>query len=195
MFTYESSVFRVVLVGESAVGKTCIMNRLVKNTFDTNEQSTVGAMFVLYSVDVGDERIEMQIWDTAGQEKFAGLGPIYYRNASAAVIVFDVTRADTFAKVPTWIERFREVAGGDAFIIIVGNKCDCVDEFDVAEKAVEELANSYGCKYVLASAKEGTGVPEIFRFIGEDIAESERKIIDYSGPRPVPKDEKKGCNC
>lgn len=117
----RDSLHRVVTIGETSVGKTSIITQLVKKSFNPNEKSTVGAMFVVYNQKLdtstlkdelnnvnnngGEVVVEMQIWDTAGQERFRSLGPIYYRGAEAAVVVFDFTSLNSFERLQSWIDR------------------------------------------------------------------------------------------
>lgn len=161
----SSRLFRVVTIGDSSVGKTSIINQLVNQKFNDSEQSTIGAMFVIHVEEIENTRIEMQIWDTAGQEKFRSLGPIYYRNADAAVVVFDTTQQISFKHLDSWIDAFTEVAGTEAVIIIAGNKSDIIDENEVTNEMAQKYANENGYAYFPTSALTGSGIQEMFHNI------------------------------
>ena len=103
----DSTTFRAVTIGESSVGKTCLVNRFIRNKFNNAEANTVGAIYDTYTERRGDQSIEVQIWDTAGQEKFRSLAPVYYRGADAAVVVFDMTKPSTFQCLQSWIDDFK----------------------------------------------------------------------------------------
>ena len=113
---------RVVMIGDSGVGKTSILSRLVDHRFNKHEQSTVGVNFQLYVREMADVRLEMQIWDTAGQEKFRALGPIYYRNSVAAVAVFSLDNTESLDRIGWWLEQFTNAAGTNVVIAIAANK-------------------------------------------------------------------------
>ena len=122
-------------------------------------------MFVIHVEEIENTRIEMQIWDTAGQEKFRSLGPIYYRNADAAVVVFDTTQQISFKHLDSWIDAFTEVAGTEAVITIAGNKCDIVDENEVTNDMAQKYAEENGYSYFPTSALKGDGIQEMFHSI------------------------------
>ncbi|KAG7868303.1 hypothetical protein KL918_001961 [Ogataea parapolymorpha] len=128
-----SADFKLVLLGESSVGKSSILQRVQNGTFDDTKASTVGAAFVSKKVskDNGDKMINLQIWDTAGQERFHNLTPLYYRNSNMAFIVFDMTSIDSFRKAEYWIkelETYKSDNNSSLKLVLVGNKCDLVNE-------------------------------------------------------------------
>jgi small GTP-binding protein len=160
---------RVVTIGDMSVGKTCILNRLIDQTFHENVKQTVAASYQLFVEEVNGVKLEMQIWDTAGQEKYHSLGPIYYRNSTGAVVVFDVTRTQTYQALERWIREFIEAAGSEAAIVIACNKVDePVHEVSIAD--AREWAQSRGYSFFETSAKTGVGVHELFRALMEQIA-------------------------
>ena len=120
--TDNSSFYRIVMVGDTLVGKTSIVNKLIYDTFNNKELPTIGSMFALYTSD--STHVDMQIWDTAGQERFRSLTPIYFQNADAGVFVFDVSNPSTFQNLDSWISLFTDSVGNNAFIVIIGNKID-----------------------------------------------------------------------
>ena len=100
-------LFRIVTVGETSVGKTSILNRFISEEFDFNERPTIGGTFLIFSQEIENKKIDLQIWDTAGQEKYRSLGPIYCRDASVGLIVFDITSTISFYKLKDWIKIFK----------------------------------------------------------------------------------------
>jgi small GTP-binding protein len=159
---------RIVLIGDSSVGKTSLLNRLVEGRYDLFEPSTVGANYKTYRTEIDRLPVELQIWDTAGQEKFAALGPIYFRNAQGAVAVFDVTNHDTFSHLEKWISSFSEVAGGESVVIVVGNKIDLAER-SVSRGEAAGLAERSRFRFFEASAKTGQGVKDIFDHIAREM--------------------------
>ena len=115
--------YKVVTLGEGRVGKTSLSLKFVNNVFHDNEQSTVQANFLTKEIRVDDQNVKLNLWDTAGQERFRAMGPIYYREAKGAVLVYDITTAETFNRVMTWVKELNQQVGKIA-VVIVGNKAD-----------------------------------------------------------------------
>jgi Ras-related protein Rab-21 len=116
--------FKVVLLGEGRVGKTSILLRYTKGEYSDRQISTLQASYLDKRVTVGTSTVNLSIWDTAGQERFHALGPIYYRDAAAALLVYDITDAESFHKVKNWVKELRKIVGNDIVIVIAGNKID-----------------------------------------------------------------------
>ncbi|OBA22660.1 hypothetical protein METBIDRAFT_35739 [Metschnikowia bicuspidata var. bicuspidata NRRL YB-4993] len=168
--------FKLVLLGESAVGKSSIVHRFVKNTFDDMRESTIGAAFLTQSVALPElnATVKFEIWDTAGQERYKSLAPMYYRNAHAALCVYDITSKASFARAQDWIRELRRQAPEGIVVALVGNKADLASarEVDAAEvqayvsqleAAARESAG--GAPRVIlreCSAKSGDGVAGLF---------------------------------
>ena len=114
--------FRVVLLGESAVGKSSLVLRFVKREFHEFQESTIGASFLTDAVQIDDTTVKFEIWDTAGQERYRSLTPMYYRNAQAALIVYDITSKDSFLKAQNWVRELQRQANANIVIALVGNK-------------------------------------------------------------------------
>lgn len=190
-----ATLYRVVTIGDSAVGKTSVISCLMGNEFNPNEQSTVGAMFILHVEEVQGKRLELQVWDTAGQEKFKSLGPIYYRNADVAVVVFDKTNTMSYENINSWINSFIETAGTDAIIAVVGNKCDLANQCQVAEETARKWASEKGYLYFETSAVTGEGVKSMFKEIGEFLYRKSSKRIAEAIPMNHWDSEKKSKKC
>ena len=194
MISDKSSPVRIVTIGDESVGKTSLTSRLVDKTFNQFEPSTVGANYQTYTTKIGDsgEYFEMQIWDTAGQEKFKSLSPIYFRNASAAVVVFSLVNRNSFDKLNDWIASFIEVAGTEAIIYIAANKADLEDEKQVSSEEAREWAEGLGYKYFETSAKTGTNVETMFNSLASDL-KNKQTILNQKPKNSLKKQESSGC--
>ncbi|QLQ78906.1 hypothetical protein HG537_0B02540 [Torulaspora globosa] len=173
-YPMNSSVIsiKLVLLGEAAVGKSSIVLRFVSDDFTENKEPTIGAAFLTQRVNIGDETVKFEIWDTAGQERFASLAPMYYRNAQAALVVYDVTKPQSFIKARHWVKELHEQASKGIIIALVGNKIDVLEngeERKVAREEAERLAEEESLLYFETSAKTGENVNEVFVAIGEKI--------------------------
>lgn len=172
--------FKLVLLGESAVGKSSIVHRFVKNTFDDMRESTIGAAFLTQTITLDDlnTTIKFEIWDTAGQERYKSLAPMYYRNANAALCVYDITSQSSFQKAQDWIKELKRQAPDGIVIGLVGNKADMEDDRQVQALDVEEYIQIMSQDlakviYAECSAKTGDGVLDIFKKIGEALPVAE----------------------
>merc|ERR1719222_1552705 len=116
--------FKLVLLGESAVGKSSLVLRFVKGQFHEFQESTIGAAFLTQTVCLDDTTVKFEIWDTAGQERYHSLAPMYYRGAQAAIVVYDITNADTFERAKTWVKELQRQASPNIVIALAGNKAD-----------------------------------------------------------------------
>ncbi|CAK7896057.1 vacuolar protein sorting-associated protein 21 [[Candida] anglica] len=164
--------FKLVLLGESAVGKSSIVHRFVKNTFDNMRESTIGAAFLTQSVTLPESNttVKFEIWDTAGQERYKSLAPMYYRNAHAALCVYDITSRSSFNKAQDWIKELKKQAPEGIVICLVGNKLDLEEEREVTQDEVAEYIeqlNQEENRLISSecSAKSGDGVLDVFNTI------------------------------
>lgn len=160
---------KLVLLGASAAGKTSVSGRFARETFSSECKATVGAAFASKTCDVDGARVKFEIWDTAGQERYASLAPLYYRGASAAMIVFDVTSRESFERARYWAEELRRHGDPECATTLVGNKTDLDERATTASEALA-LAEEYSMcgGYVECSAKTGSGVKEAFEAVGRD---------------------------
>ena len=185
---------RIVTIGDASVGKTSITNRLTDTPFNEHESSTIGANYLPYTAIVNSEAMEIQIWDTAGQEKFKSLTPIYFRSAIGAIAIFSLTDVDTFKNIENWIKIFKDTAGSDSIVYVCANKCDCVDEIHISFDEIKDWAKEKDYKLFVTSAKTDEGIHEMFESLCNDLYEW--KIKKDAKPRaeihPI-KAEKKGC--
>ena len=162
--------YKVVLVGETGVGKTNLITRYIYNTFDQNQVSTVSATYAKKTIKRNDgNEIILQIWDTAGQESYRGLTQLFYRNAAGIIIVYDITRKNTFEEIKNyWLKQVKENASKEAKIAIVGNKNDLFTKGEVDEEECRAFAEKIGAMFQLTSALNSNGVDKLF----EDLADA-----------------------
>lgn len=187
-----SEEFKVALVGDTGVGKTCLAVRFVSNIFSIAQASTSGASFMRKTVQLEDKTIKFQIWDTAGQEKFRSLAPMYYRSAAAVVVVFDVTRKDSFNDVQYWVKEVKTNGDKDALIVIVGNKVDKSGREVSAEEA-RAYADNIRAHYVEASAQTGENVQNIFMYLAQQNLKSKQTTEVFIDENPKVEGAQRKC--
>ena len=160
---------KVVLLGEAGVGKTSIISRYVNNTFSDVLMSTTGASFAVKKLEIDPEhKIKFQIWDTAGQERFRSLAKIFYQNAAVAVLVYDITRRDSFQKLKDfWVKELKENAPSDIILALAANKSDNYEFEVVSLKEGKELAQEINAIFKSTSAMLSHGIEDLFKLIGE----------------------------
>jgi len=144
------------------VGKTSILLRYVRDEYNDKQVSTLQASYLDKQISEGAVAAQLSIWDTAGQERFHALGPIYYRDADGALLVYDITDADSFIKVQKWVKELRKMLGNEIVIAIAGNKTDLERQRTVSNEEAEEYAASVGAAHFLTSAKANKGLEEVF---------------------------------
>ncbi|MQM22213.1 hypothetical protein Taro_055262 [Colocasia esculenta] len=157
--------FKLVLLGDGRVGKTSLVLRFVNNVFSDKQEATVQAAYLTKRLVVEGVPITLAVWDTAGQERFHALGPIYYRDADAALLVYDITDNDTFARVRNWVKELQQMASKDIIMAIAANKSDLIRSKKFELQEAESYAASIGSRHFVTSAKFGTGIDEIFLHI------------------------------
>jgi Ras-related protein Rab-21 len=166
---------KVVLLGDSGVGKTSLAVRYVQETFSSKLVPTIGASFLTKRATMDNFKVKLQLWDTAGQERFRSLAPMYYRGASAAVLVYDITSEASFTKVQDWVTELRNNIPEDIILCIVGNKADLEPQRKVPLPNASDYAASIGAVYFESSAKSNTCVDAIFSEIVRRLKEKEAR--------------------
>ena len=149
-------------MGDSGVGKSCIILRYIEDTFSVNLMNSIGVDFKLKNIEIDNKKIKLQIWDTAGQERFRTITTSYYKGAHAIVIVFDITDKDSFEHVKVWMQDIDKFAKTGVMRILVGNKCDLEHQRAVTKDQGNEMALKYGIKYIETSAKDTINIEELF---------------------------------
>eukprot|EP01155_Anaeramoeba_flamelloides_P030189 Anaeramoba_flamelloidesa86256_138.p2 GENE.a86256_138~~a86256_138.p2 ORF type:complete len:202 (-),score=36.21 a86256_138:928-1533(-) len=153
---------KLVLLGDSAVGKSSIVLRFCKNQFSDEAEPTIGASFINHDLEVDESEVKLQIWDTAGQERFRTITTAYYRGAMGIILVYDVTNEKSFLNVRNWIKNIETHASENVCKMLIANKADLTTERVVDDKRGEELANEYGIPFYGTSAKTNMNVDESF---------------------------------
>merc|ERR1711973_587890 len=167
--------FKVVLLGEGCVGKSSIVLRYVEDKFNSSHLSTMQAAFMMKKLQINDTRVNLAIWDTAGQERFHALGPIYYRDAQGAVLVYDITDEDSFQKVKVWVKELRRMVGPEINLIIAGNKIDLERKRTVNQEMAETFAASVNAVHIQTSAKKNEGIDNLFETLTNHILSKQKK--------------------
>ena len=173
---------KVVLLGASNAGKTSILRRLVYDKFSENVSQTLGSSLSTFDANVNDTIVRLNVWDTAGQENYRSLAKVYFRDANAALIVFDVTSKESFEDVDFWLSELDSTDSQGYFIIIVGNKIDCDNRIVTSEQG-KSLSERSGAIYAESSAKTGEGIKPLFNKIAErflEIKDDPKKNRRYS---------------
>ena len=180
-------MFKVVLVGDSFVGKTNIMSKYLKNEFHDDSKATVGVEFGSKQFNIDGHTIKAQIWDTAGQERYKAITSAYYKGAKGAFVVYDITRKGSFESVEKWVNDLKAAADKSLTIILVGNKCDLEDQRQVTKEQGEEKANHLELAFMETSAYSGENLEKAFELMikqvydkchDEILAEGDEDIIE-----------------
>jgi small GTP-binding protein len=155
-------LFKLILVGDSYVGKTNILSKYIKNEFNQNTKSTVGVEFGTKILKIEDKIIKAQIWDTAGQERYKSITSTYYKGAKGAFIVYDITNRLSFESVDKWIQDLNLNSDKNITLLLIGNKIDLEDKRDVTKEEGEEKAKSFGLAFLETSALTGENIDKVF---------------------------------
>jgi small GTP-binding protein len=163
----EGIEIKVILVGNTSVGKTCIVKRGNSGVFDDESVPTLGAAYLPKVVLVGQTEVHLHIWDTAGQERYRGMAPMYFRGAHVAVLVYSVCDAQSFAGIDKWIESLRDNADANIIKFLIGNKIDLEDDRIVSFEAGTEKAAALQSHFHEVSAKTGYGIDDFFQEVAK----------------------------
>ena len=171
--------FKVVFLGDAAVGKTQIINKFVNDKFDASYQLTIGIEFATKVVDFENKKIELQLWDTAGQENYRSITKKYYNTSRLIAFVYDITSKDSFNNISKWVDEVK-IQNKDAKFLLVGNKYDLAEERrTVTEEEAKQYAENNGMKFFEVSAKTGDGINDMFNYIiSELLKEKEPGLFD-----------------
>eukprot|EP00118_Oscarella_pearsei_P025137 m.307594 g.307594 ORF g.307594 m.307594 type:complete len:207 (+) comp42495_c0_seq1:207-827(+) len=193
--------FKLVFLGEQSVGKTSLITRFMYDSFDNTYQATIGIDFLSKTMYLEDRTVRLQLWDTAGQERFRSLIPSYIRDSTVAVVVYDITNANSFNQTNKWIDDVRTERGNDVIIMLVGNKTDLADKRQVSMDDGEKKAKDLNVMFIETSAKSGYNVKQLFRRVaaalpGMDNAPEKRRDDEIVIPQEPPaQPQASGCWC
>jgi len=185
--------FKILLIGDSGVGKSCLLLRFADNSWTDTHISTIGVDFKIKTLEIDGKTVKLQIWDTAGQERFRTITSSYYRGAQGIILVYDCTDKESFNNVKQWIGEIERYACENVNKLLVGNKADLADERQVDTNAAKEFAESYGIPFIETSAKTSYNVEKCFvqmaaaikkRMSSQSSSKSDDTIKDLDGSKP-----------
>jgi len=205
-------LYKVVLIGDSGVGKSNLLSRFTRNEFNLESKSTIGVEFATRSIQTEGKTIKAQIWDTAGQERYRAITSAYYRGAVGALLVYDIAKYSTFKNVERWLTELRENADRNIVIMLVGNKSDLRHLREVPTEEAKQFSQKHSLSFIETSALDSTNVELAFQNILTEIyhimsrpaqndeathtenkLDDNRKRVDLNQPPPPPKEE--ACKC
>jgi len=180
-----------VLIGDSGVGKSCLLLRFADDTFTENYIATIGVDFRFKTLAIEDSIVKLQIWDTAGQERFQTITSAYYRGADGAIIVFDKTNPESFEHLDAWVEEIKKYSE-NCFVVFVGNKSDLKEE--VSDEAAQKHASEKEIPYLATSALNSQGVIDAFTTLAKNLI-NRKTVFKEIGDKLSPKKTKKNTSC
>jgi Ras-related protein Rab-2A len=167
MYNY---LFKIIIIGDANVGKTCLTLRFINDEYKTSYESTIGVEYGTKIISIKDNRVKLQIWDTAGQEIFKSITKCYYRGASGAILVFDLSNKSTFQNIKKRLNDVKENGSANISIILVGNKSD-LQHREVCDQDINEIVTEYNLEYIECSAKQNINIDMVFSKLSEMIYE------------------------
>ncbi|XP_031549304.1 ras-related protein Rab-30-like [Actinia tenebrosa] len=177
-----SYLFKIILVGDANVGKTCLVRQFTKGYFPPNQGPTIGVDFTIKTVEVDNEKVKLQIWDTAGQERFRSITQSYYHNADGVIITYDITNEKSFESVPQWSDDANRYTSKEVLMAIVGNKSDLANTSrKVNFKCAEELAQKENTVALETSAKEANNVDLLFMSLATHLKRNVKSEDRFEG--------------
>jgi len=195
-------LFKLLLIGDSGVGKSCLLLRFADDTYTESYISTIGVDFKIRTIELDGKTIKLQIWDTAGQERFRTITSSYYRGAHGIIVVYDVTDQESFNNVKQWLQEIDRYACENVNKLLVGNKCDLTNKKVVDYTSAKEYADQLGIPFLETSAKNATNVEQAFMIMAAEIknrvgppaaAQAGPAGVKISNSKPV--NEKAGGGC
>ncbi|XP_059295967.1 ras-related protein RABA5b-like [Lycium ferocissimum] len=175
----EEYLFKIVVIGDSAVGKSNLLSRFARDEFDHNSKATIGVEFQTQVVEIDGKEIKAQVWDTAGQERFRAVTSAYYRGAVGALIVYDISRKITFENIKRWLDELNTHCDTTVASMLVGNKCDLENIRDVSIEEGKNLAEEEGLFFIETSALDSTNVKTAFEIVIREIYKNvSRKVLN-----------------
>eukprot|EP01065_Artemidia_motanka_P017900 TRINITY_DN212_c0_g1_i1.p1 TRINITY_DN212_c0_g1~~TRINITY_DN212_c0_g1_i1.p1 ORF type:complete len:208 (+),score=97.29 TRINITY_DN212_c0_g1_i1:88-711(+) len=191
-------LLKVIILGDSGVGKSSLMNQYVNSKFDSRYKATIGADFLTKDMEVDGTQVTMQIWDTAGQERFQSLGSAFYRGADACMLVFDLTAQESFSHLTSWHDEFIIQAGDGKDFVLIGNKNDLEDKRCIAQKAALAWCQKHAREeeegsipYFETSAKDNFNVEQAFMAVAKNSLQKAKIEEEVVIPATVNVSEKK----
>ena len=162
-------LFKLVLIGDSGVGKSCILLRFADDSFTESYITTIGVDFRFRTINVEGKNVKLQIWDTAGQERFRTITSAYYRGADAIVLVYDSTNRESFEHVDSWLQEVNKYSNDNTIKVLIGNKSDMVDDRKITTEEGKSRADASGLSFIETSAKDATHIEDAFLMISRKL--------------------------
>uniref|UniRef100_UPI00358E5A9F ras-related protein Rab-2A n=1 Tax=Myxine glutinosa TaxID=7769 RepID=UPI00358E5A9F len=174
-------LFKYIIIGDTGVGKSCLLLQFTDKRFQPVHDLTIGVEFGARMITIDGKQVKLQIWDTAGQESFRSITRSYYRGAAGALLVYDITRRDTFNHLTTWLEDARQHSSSNMVIMLIGNKSDLESRRDVKKEEGEAFAREHGLVFMETSAKTAANVEEAFINTAKEIYQKiQEGVFDIS---------------
>jgi len=185
--------FKLVLLGDTAVGKSCLVVRFVRDEFFEFQEPTIGAAFLTQTVALDDSTVKFEIWDTAGQERYRSLAPMYYRGAAAAIVVYDITNPDSFTGAKSWVKELQRRGDPNVVIALAGNKADLESRRKVEFEEANSYAEENGILHLETSAKNANNVKSLFVEIAKKLPKNPPQPEREAFPLAAPQHDNRSC--
>jgi len=193
MVEEEPPLYKILLLGDSTVGKTCFLLRYTDDTFLDVHMATIGLDYRLKTMILNDQKIvKVQLWDTAGQDKFRAITRNYYKGAKGIILIYDVTNIKSYENIKKWINEIKEEISENITIVLIGNKIDNENQRKISKEQGEKLANDYNVTFFETSAKTGQGINESVFYLVQKIVENDPEL-KKRGKNLKIKHKKKNC--
>ena len=178
-------LFKLILIGDSSVGKSNILLKYLKGEFDKNSKATVGVEFGTKNIMINNKKIKIQIWDTAGQERYRSITSAYYKGAKGALIVYDITRKNTFDNIDKWISDLKLNGDKNICILIVGNKSDLNEQREVDKELGKKKAEMFKTAFMETSALNGENISKAFEEVIEQIYQLNKNAFEENAKKDI----------
>ena len=171
-------LYKIVIIGDSGVGKSNILSRYVRDEFSIDTKATVGVEFGSKIISINNQQIKMQIWDTAGQEKYKSVSSIYYKGAKGALLVYDISRKETFNNLNRWINEIKNNSDENINILLIGNKCDLEEGRQISQEEAFQKAKEINAGFLEVSALQAVNIEKAFKYLIQQIYSKNYNRID-----------------
>jgi Ras-related protein Rab-1A len=184
---------KILLIGDCGVGKSCILTRFSDGQFYESYMSTIGVDFKIRTIEIEGKIVKLQIWDTGGQERFRAITSSFYRGGNGIIIVYDVSNEVSFSNIGRWVDEIERYTSKKLYKILVGNKCDLVDQRKISFDSGKELADSLKIDFIETSALNSENIEKVFLMLATQIISEQVKRVQEQNTQDTPKQKKKCC--